>query len=397
MVLSTVSDQLQRIRDIAPVLRLNAAAGEANRAITDEAHDALVNAGLFDLAKPRAFGGAESDLVTIVRALREVSKADGSAGWCAMISGVYSSFAALLPEAGAREVFASSPTIIAGALGPGGQAIKVDGGYRVSGRWPFGSNAPHANWFCGGALVIENGAPIMLTPEMPLIRLFLFPREVVTIIDTWQTTGLKGTGSHDYAINDVFVPEHRTFWFSDQPRVDAPLYHLPVVASYGLAIAAVTVGIAEHMLEAFRALAPVKKPILSPLTLQEKPNVHDRAGRALATVRAAAAYLDQTAIEAYAIVERGGLLNWEERGGLWLAATHAAQMAYGAIEELYTISGASGVYASNDFDRCLRDARTAVQHVMTQFVNYETAGKQFLGLDVKMSSWRFDYRPGDPD
>lgn len=137
-----------------------------------------------------------------------------------------------------------------------GQTVEVDGGYLLSGRWTFGSNSPHANWFCGGAVVIKNGAPVMLTPEVPRVTLCLFPRDSVTIIDTWRTTGLRGTGSHDYAVQDVFVPEGRTFWFSEEPREPGSLYRMPIVASYGLAIAAVTVGIAQHMLEAFRALAP---------------------------------------------------------------------------------------------------------------------------------------------
>lgn len=391
------ADPIAAAQSVTQVLRLHADSGEKQRAITPEAHAALVESGVFDLARPKSFGGAETDLVTIIRAIRELARADGSAGWCAMISGVYSSFAAYLPAEGAREVFANNPAIIAGALSPMGQAVRVEGGYRLNGRWTFGSNSHYADWMCGGFVTIENGAPVMATPQMPRITLALFPRSDVSIIDTWNTTGLAGTGSNDYAVSDLFVPESRTFWFSDEPREPGVLYQLPPVASYGLAISAVTVGIAFHMLDLFQSLAPTKYPVLSPISLQEKANVHDRVGIALATVQAANAYLEQTAIESYAIVAAGGRLTWEQRGKMWLAGTHAAQMAYSAINDLYTIAGASSVFATNELDRCLRDARTACQHIMTQVLNYEIAGKQFLGLDVHSSMWVFDYRPTDPD
>jgi alkylation response protein AidB-like acyl-CoA dehydrogenase len=164
------------------------------------------------------------------------------------------------------------------------------------------------------------------------------------------------------------------------------------VAAFGPAIGAVPVGIAEHALELYAQLAPQKMPTMSPLTLQEKPNVHDRVGIALATVEAARAYLERAVTDAWAVVDAGGRLDWEQRGKLWLASTHAAQLSMQAIEQLYTIAGGSAVYAAGEFDRCLRDARTAVQHVMTQFLNYEIAGKQFLGLDIRNSTWSFDDR-----
>ena len=146
----TLTDPISRVREIQAILRLNAVEGEQQRAITNEAHEALVSAGLFDLMRPRSLGGQEADLLTMVRAVKETAKADGSAGWCAMISGVYSAMGGLLPRPGAEEVFAEPTTVIAGSLAPMGQAVKVPGGYKVSGRWTFGSNSAHANWFVGG-------------------------------------------------------------------------------------------------------------------------------------------------------------------------------------------------------------------------------------------------------
>ncbi len=126
--------------------------------------------------------------------------------------------------------------------------------------------------------------------------------------------------------------------------------------------------------------------------------MHDRVGVALATVEAATAYLERVVADAWAVVAAGGRLDWAQRGKLWLGSTHVAQLAMQATEQLYTIAGATAVYAAQEFDRCLRDARTAVQHVATQFVNYEIAGKQFLGLDIRDSRWAVDDRgdAGEP-
>lgn len=385
-----------RAREVAPILRANASESEARRALTDEAHAALVGAGMFELTRPRSLGGKEVDLLTFVRAVKEIARADGSAGWCAMISGYYSTFGALLPRRGAEEVFSDKTTIIAGAFSPTGQATRVAGGYQVTGRWSFGSNSPHANWFVGAVIVMEDGKPQLLANGAPHITLVFVPREQVTVIDTWTTTGLRGTGSHDYTITNAFVPESRTFWFSEEPREAGPLYALPTVAACGTAIASVPVGIAEHALELFAGLAPNKKPIRSVLTLRETPTVHDRLGMAFAAVDAASAYLERVVTDAWDTVASGRRLDWEQRGRLWLGATHAAQTSMQAIDQIYGIAGSAAVYASGDFDRCQRDARTAVQHVMTQYVNYEVAGKQALGLDIRDSTWGFDDRGDAP-
>jgi alkylation response protein AidB-like acyl-CoA dehydrogenase len=383
---------LAPIQDALPILRQNADAGEAGRRLTDEAHRALVAAGVFDLWRPRALGGEEADIMALNRAVVEAARADGSSGWCAMISGVYAAFGGMLPAQGAAEVFAPGTTVIAGGLGPAGAAVEVDGGYRVSGRWTFGSNSPHANWFVGGCVVIRDGQPVMVAPNVPRMIEAFFPRESVTFIDTWQTTGLRGTASQDYACEDVFVPLERTFWFADKPSLPGTLYQMPLIAVFGTTIASVSVGIALHALDIVRNVAPGKRPILSGATMQEKANVQDRVGRCLANVNAARAYLDSAVMEAWDHALAGGSFGWVESGRLWLAATHAAQLSLEAVNEIYTVTGATSVYTANELDRCLRDIRTATQHVMTQYVNYETAGKQFLGLPVHDTIWAIDHR-----
>lgn len=386
-----------RFEAVVPDLRDEAEAGEAARRLTASAHRALLRCGVFELFRPRSLGGEEADLLTMVRAVRTLARGDGSAGWCAMLSGAYASFGGLLPREGSEEVFNRPGTILAGQLGPSGQAHRVEGGYRVSGRWPFGSNCHHAQWLVGGVIVFENGRPVMLQEGAPLIKLAVFRKAEATIFDTWRTTGLRATGSHDYGCEEVFVPEHRTFWFSDEAQEAGALYRLPTVAAFGAAIAAVNLGIADRAFDLLAEIAPVKRPIMAPLTLQLKPNVHDRVGVALATHEAGAAYLEQAVSEAWAIAAAGRRPTFAERGRLWLAATHASQCALQATEAVYTLAGSNSVYQANGIDRCLRDARTAAQHVMSQFLNYEIAGRQRLGLSVQDSTWALDRRPEDPD
>jgi alkylation response protein AidB-like acyl-CoA dehydrogenase len=391
-----VAAAMDRFEAVVPGLRDEAAEGEADRQLTASAHQALAASGVFDLFRPASMGGEEADLLSMIRAVRTLARGDGSAGWCAMLSGAYAAFGGLLPRSGAEEVFDKPATILAGQLAPGGQARRVEGGYRVSGRWPFGSNCRHAQWLVGGAIVFEDGRPVMIRDGLPLIKLAVFRVSEATIFDTWRTTGLRATGSHDYGCEDVFVPHDRTFWFSDEAHEPGPLYRLPTVAAFGTAIAAVILGIADHAFDLLAEIAPTKKPTMSPWTLQEKPNVHDRVGVALATQQAGAAYLERAAAEAWAIAEAGRRPTFAERGRLWLAATHATQCALQATEAVYALAGSTSVHEDNVIDRCWRDARTAAQHVMTQYLNYEIAGKQRLGLAVQDSTWALDYRPGDP-
>lgn len=382
-----------RVREIAPLLRETAAEGEAARALDYKAEAALIDAGVFRMMLPRSLGGEEVSLLEFGRTVREVARADGSAGWCAMISGVYAAFGGLLPRPGAEQVFADPRAVVAGSLAPLGQAVRVDGGYRVSGRWPFGSNGPHATWWCGGAALVKDGAPVMHPSGMrPEFRLAFFPASSVTIIDSWRSTGLCGTSSHDYAVDDVFVPDDLAFWFADPPVEAGPLYALPAIAAFGTAIAIVPLGIAQHALDEFVSLAATKKPTASQQTLAEKGSIHDRLGVVRADLEAAEAYLERAIAEAWEVVAAGGRVNWQQRGKLWLAATHTGTLALRAVESLYTMAGSTSVYAAGPLDRCLRDCRTAVQHVVTQYANYETAGKQQLGLDPRGGIWSFDDR-----
>ncbi len=393
---STPNDPVSAVGSLAELIRADCADMDTTRKVPTPVIGGLQDAGVFRLMAPVELGGSEVDPVTFLNVVEAASHADGSVGWCVMIGGCYATFGGLLPLEGASSIYGDPATISAGAFRPDGMAVEVDGGFRITGRWPLASGSSHANWYVGGCVVVGNGEPVIGPTGAPLMRELFFPASATEIIDTWDSTGLRGTASHDYAISDVFVPASHTMWFQEPPTIDRPLYHMPPVAMFATFIAAVPLGIARHAIEEFVSLADAKTPTLSATVLADKPAAQERLGRAQALVTASRRYLTETLNDLWVKVRAGHPPTMAERGPLWLAATHTAHSALEAIELLYTAGGASSVYASSPLDRCLRDARTAVQHICTQELHFELAGRQLLGRDVVASPWIIDERETYP-
>jgi alkylation response protein AidB-like acyl-CoA dehydrogenase len=390
---SMSTNPVSTVSSLTPMIREECEMGDRTRAIPPAVVDALRDAGVFHLLAPRTVGGAEADPLTFLRVVEEVSYADGSAGWCTMIGGCYAIFGGMLPPEGAREIFGDPSTISAGSFRPdNGVAEMVDGGYRVSGRWALASGSSHARWYIAGAMLVRDGAPVTGPDEGPVMREFFFPASEARVIDTWESTGLRGTASHDYEVRDVFVPEHRTLWFQEPPAEQGPLYRMPPVAMFATFIAAVQLGIARHAIDAFVELATTKVPAMSPIVLADRVSAQATLGRATGLVSSARGYLEDALRNLWDRVEMGHAPTVGDRGGLWLASAHAGHAAHAAVDMLYTAAGATAVYAASPLDRCLRDARTALQHVCTQEVHFELAGRLALERDVLASVWGVDYR-----
>jgi alkylation response protein AidB-like acyl-CoA dehydrogenase len=387
-----LDDPVGAVRSLTEQIRAECDDIDATRALPAAVIGALQEADVFRLMAPVEIAGREVDPVTFLNVVEAASHADGSVGWCVLIGGCYATFGGLLPAEGARAIYGDPDTISAGAFRPDGMAVEVDGGYRISGRWPLASGSSHANWYIGGCVLHRNGEPITEPSGVPVIREMFFPAAVTEIIDTWESTGLRGTASHDYAVADVFIPASHTMWFHEPPATDRPLYRMPPVAMFATFIGAVPLGIARHALDEFISLADNKTPLLSTSLLADKPVAQDRLGRAHALVAAGRHFLTATLNDLWVRVQAGHQPTMADRGSLWLAATHAAHSALEAIGLLYTAAGASSVYTISPLDRCLRDARTAVQHICTQEQHFELAGRHLLGRDIGSSPWAVDYR-----
>lgn len=385
------SDKLQLVRSLTSWIRTECAGTDKTRAVPISVIDELRNADVFRMLAPRHIGGAETNPMAFFDVVEEASYADGSIGWVVMISGCYATFGGLLPEPGAAKIFGDPATVSAGAFRPEGSAVEVDGGYRVSGRWSLGSGSSHATWFIAGCVIIRDGAPVPTSNGFPLVREVFVPAAAVQIFDTWESTGLRGTASHDYGLDNVFVPSSHTLWFQDPPVCNRSLYRMPPIAMFATFISAVPLGIARHAIDAFIALARAKSPAMTAGVVAERAAAQATVGRAHALVSGGRAYVRATLEDLWSRVGAGHAPTLADRAALWTAATHAAQHALEAIHLLYGAAGAEAVYARCSLDRCLRDARTAVQHVTLQQHNYEHAGRLLLRAEPA-PMWMIDYR-----
>jgi alkylation response protein AidB-like acyl-CoA dehydrogenase len=354
---------------------------------------AMAEAGVFRLAIPRRLGGEEAEPAALVRSIEDLSAIDGSVGWCAMISILYGVFGGCLEPQAAREIYGADPNVItAGTFRPNGEAVVIDGGYRLTGRWPFASHCQNAGWLVGGARILDGTAPRVSPDGTPTWRLFFFPATDCLIIDTWHSAGLRGTGSHDFTVADLFVPAARSISFREPAVEPGPLYALPLIALFGAGIAAVPLGIARHAIELLQDLAGAKKPSWSPNLLREHPLAQAQVGQAHALVRGGRALLYETLDDAWRTLTAGGRLSLEQKTWLRLAATQASAMASQAVDLMFTAGGATSVYASAGLERCLRDVRTAAQHITIHSNIFGLAGQALLGLDVSKTQLSIDDR-----
>jgi alkylation response protein AidB-like acyl-CoA dehydrogenase len=383
---------LDSVRSLAPTIRQHADHAEQERCLPKPLVRDLVDAGVFRMLIPRSLGGDEIEPMIVSRVIEEVAIQDGAVGWCVMIGACNSHFAGLMPPAGAREVYADRDVVLAGTFRPTGVGVAVDGGYRLTGRWPFASGIMHSHWLMGGCRILDGDKPQLTSAGTPVMKLLFLPRAEATVLDTWYTGGLRGTGSHDFEVKDVFVPATRALWFTEPPVAPGPLYRLPAIAFFATLIASVSLGIARHAIEVFKALAVAKTPTGTQELLRASPVVQSQLGQAEGLLRAGRAFLSESLADAWAVVNRGEPLSWMQRGLLWLSATQAVTQAVQAVDIVYRAGGASSVYASTHLERCLRDIRAASQHLTVMPTNYEVAGQLFLGAEMSATQWSRDNR-----
>jgi alkylation response protein AidB-like acyl-CoA dehydrogenase len=316
------------------------------------------------------------------RVLEEVSRIDAAAGWNLQISVAISPFGAWLPDDGAKEIFAPE-VIVAGALFPPAQAIAVPGGYRVTGRTPFVSGCHNATWFLAPAQVTTEG--LSNQNDTPVMVVVFFPRADAEIIDNWDTLGMRGTGSHDVAITDRFVPEHRTGAFvplSTKPPGSAysgPLYRLTIWPSI-VVLAAPALGIARAAIDDLVRLATTKMPAYTGSPLAQRPIAQALAAQAQAHLGAARSYVYEALTEAWETCVAGQLLSMQQRMTLQLAGCHGVQAAATAVRLVHSAAGGTAIRKGHRFERYFRDVHTITQHAFISASRFESVGQLMFGL-----------------
>jgi alkylation response protein AidB-like acyl-CoA dehydrogenase len=371
---------LAAARALRPQIQACADQIEQERQLPPPLVDALAAAGLFKLTVPKALGGAEADADTLVRVIEAVASVDGSTGWCLMVPTQDGMMAGYFDEETAREIFGRAPqAYVALVVAPVGRAVVVDGGYRVTGRWRYASGCRHATWLGGRCVVSEGQTPIRGPDGAPLTRDMVMPAADCHIIDTWHVTGLRGTGSHDFVVEDVFVPQAR----SRLPGMADPPRHAGTLYAFGIGVvpitfAAVSLGIARGAIDAFIDL--LTRPGSPKGPLRESALVHAQLGQAETQLRAVRALLFETVHEVWEAVQTAGPLTAEQRTVLTRASAHAAFVSAQVVEALWYAHGSSSIFTSNPLERRFRDAHTAAQRFSASV--YVNAGQTLLGLDA---------------
>ena len=381
-----IPSPLQAARSLAADIRASAVDTERGRRLPPALVARMAEAGLFRLCVPRDLGGSEASPRAAIEVLEEVAKADGAAGWCLMVAITSSLVAGYLDEATAREIFGDPGSIVSGVFAPRGVARVVEGGYRVTGRWPFASGCQHATWLLGGAVIVEHGAPRMSAGNVPETRMMIFPAGEVIIHDTWNVVGLSGTGSHDIEVADVFVPAARSVsFFTDRRTRTSALYEFPAFGLLALGVAAVALGIAQSASDDFLRLASEKTPFGGKRPLAARPAIQTHLAEIEALLRSARAFLHHAVDRAFQATVSGGGVPIERRVEMRLAAGHATTSAARAVDLAFAAAGGSSIYASSPLQRAFRDVHVATQHVMVGPVIQELCGKVLAGLEAETS------------
>jgi alkylation response protein AidB-like acyl-CoA dehydrogenase len=344
--------------------------------------DQLRDQGFFSLLLPRQLGGLELSLPDYLRVVEEVSRVDGTVGWCVTIGGGAPPWlSGFLPEAVAHRIFVADRALVTGNLAPIGQAVSVPDGYRVSGHWAYGSGIMHSAWIATGCVVMQDGVPRRKPDGAVDTQILFLPTSEAEIIDTWHVGGLRGTGSHDYRVADLFVPASHAVASGQEPVQPGRLYALPRHTVLGLTIAAVPLGIARAALDAVKEISTGKTPRIRPELLRDRPVVHAALGRAEAQLRAARAFLFEACETAWDAVANGATVTLDQRVAVRLALAQAGDVAKAVVQTAYDIGGGTSVYDHCPLQRCFRDVHTASQHAQVQSANFETAGRVLLGIE----------------
>jgi 3-hydroxy-9,10-secoandrosta-1,3,5(10)-triene-9,17-dione monooxygenase len=374
-----------RATQLVPLLRARALEAERLRRMPDSNVQALKEAGLFKTLQAKRYGGYQMDLHTHLDVVSAIARGCGSTGWCLGVMQAHSWLMALFPEQAQDETYRAHPeTLIAAVLAPRGMAHTVDGGFRLSGFWPFGSGCYHADWLMLGAAVQDRDGQTEDEGE------FLVPAGEIKIQDDWYVAGLSGTGSCSLVGQDIFVPAHRMLSLrraiaGDSPGAhlhDGTLYRSAIIPVLALALTGPALGIAKAALDDFRARLPGRVVAFTAQEVQrEMPTTHLQVADAAMKIEAAQLLLHRSADEIQAAAEREAPMALAARAKVRMACAYAVRQCLEAVEILYLACGGSGIADANPLQRASRDLHAMNLHgLLNLHTNLEMYGRMVLGL-----------------
>ena len=375
----------KQLEEVLPEIAARAEEAEALRRIPDATIQTLRESGLLKALQPSRYGGFELDPVTFYRAVGRIGAACGSTGWVFGILGVHPWQLGLFPDEAQQEVWGDDDTtLVASTYAPVGKVEAVEGGFELSGRWPWSSGTDHCEWvFLGGINTSD--------PSGFDMRTFLLPRSDYEIIDTWRAVGLRGSGTNDIRVERAFVPEHRTLSFADTGRCDcpgnavnlSPLYRLPFASVFATAIGAAALGMADGLLVAYRDVLAERFKVAYGEAAREDPHAQVRLAQAHSLVDAAWLQLERNVTTVAEAAQRGEVPSLLDRARLRHDQTHGVSRAVEAADLCFESSGGAALRDGHPLQRCWRDVHAARQHAIN---DYERAagmyGRALLGMDV---------------
>jgi indole-3-acetate monooxygenase len=381
------ADAVERARALAPLLAAEADEIERSRRLTPKIVAALVEGGFYRLLLPKSLGGGEVAPAVFLGVLEEIAKADASTAWCLGQCGVCAMVAAYLDPGPAREIFAAPPGILAwGATA--GEARAVPGGYRATWRWSFASGCRQASWIGAHVQIIEpDGKKRLKLDGKIAVRTILLPVSSATFHDVWDVVGLNGTGTDDYSVDDLFIPEKFSALRDDasERREAGPLYKISTSMMFGLGFAAIALGVARATLDAAIETARAKTSRDLKTGMRHNNVVQATIGRCEAKLRAVRAYLYATVAEMWRALEDDKPLTNEHRLALRLAATWTIHQSAEVVDAAYHMVGASAIFRTQAFERRFRDIHAIAQQIQARDIHYESVGQVLLGLDPDAS------------
>lgn len=367
------SHVLEKVEAFLPDVEAAADEIEASRSLPDHLIEKMIDAGIFRLMLPENLGGKELDLMQIARVVEALARADGSTGWTAMVAAGYNAILPIFSEEIIRKVAgADGNVMVRGALAPKGRLIPVEGGYRLSGQWPFGSGSYKHDWVMATGIVFDGERPRMGPGGIPEMLVALMPSDNAKFLDTWNSVGMCGTSSHDFVVDDVFIPADHAVSLFKGNNLDHSIYNLTFRILTGTQHTAVSLGIAYGAMDDLAKLAKTKRPAFRPnMRLIEDSAFRTRFGGLMAKLDAAHACADWYAQEAMELAYSGERPTSEDEARHGSMVAYVSRVCTEVTDEVFDLAGSSACYSVNKIQRRWRDARVAAAHAAAGTDNYQ--------------------------
>ena len=371
------ADPIAAAYALQPLVREAADEAERERRLPARVAEAMAKAGLYRVGAIRAVGGGQHDPATQIQVIEAISEADGSAGWNLMI-GIETFGLLTLGLPASADLFTDPATILAGSTAAVGRAEAVDGGFRVSGHWQFASGVHNCHYFSALSAIHDDGRP----REGVLPCFMIAPRAEIEILDTWKVGGLRGSGSHDVRLEDVFVPTAHVAGFGERRDLEdeAPISRFPRGSRLAYNKVGVALGIARASIDEFVAIAKGKVPRFSSKSLRERPLAQHAVAAAEARLRGARAFVLEAVTDVWDTVVRGETPSDEQRALLQIACSDAVRASAEAVDLVTEAAGTTANFLESPLERRARDVRVIRQHLTVAPHHLEDAGRILLGL-----------------